>query len=205
MKVAGVTVLAMAGVSSAFHVPLTTRTSTTPAKPTAVAKASVSEETREALIAIGGYDVETFNKPLDPFNFAQWVDPVQLREYEVVHCRVAMLAFVGFLFPEMFYMFDSTDITSPHGLEAIQQASPLGMAQIIGACGIVEANKWKHAQSGSTKPFYDPFMLWPKTEKEQEKMKMKELKNGRLAMLGWASFVSAALIPGSVPDALIPF
>lgn len=69
----------------------------------------------------------------------------------------------------------------------------------------VEAAKWKHEQSGDSSPFYDPFKGWPKTENEQEKMKMRELKNGRAAMLCWASFMSAALIPGSVPDFCIPF
>ncbi len=68
-----------------------------------------------------------------------------------------------------------------------------------------EAAQWKHQQSGETTPFYDPFKGWPKTEAAQEKMKMRELKNGRAAMLCWASFISAALIPGSVPDFCIPF
>lgn len=68
-----------------------------------------------------------------------------------------------------------------------------------------EAAQYKHQQSGETTPFYDPFKGWPKTEEAQEKMKMRELKNGRAAMLCWASFVSAALIPGSVPDFCLPF
>ncbi|CAM9307521.1 unnamed protein product [Discosporangium mesarthrocarpum] len=206
MKVTGMSVLAFAGVSSAFHVPSAPRTATRSSSTKLhITAQRTAEEAKEALIAIGGFDVETAKKPLDPLNFAMWVDPVKLREYETVHCRVAMLACVGFAFPEIYGMFDATDVTSPHGLEAIQQASPVAIAQIVAACGIVEANKYKHAQSGSEKPFYDPFMLWPKTEAKQEQMKMRELKNGRLAMLAWASFVSAALIPGSVPDFAIPF
>lgn len=68
-----------------------------------------------------------------------------------------------------------------------------------------EAAQWRHEQSGATTPFYDPFKRYPKSEAAQEKMKMRELKNGRAAMLCWASFVSAALIPGSVPDFCLPF
>lgn len=102
-------------------------------------------------------------------------------------------------------MFDSQDVTSANAIEALLQTSPLALAQIVGVCGVVEAAQWRHQQSGSDKPFYDPFKQWPKTEAKQEAMKMKELKNGRAAMLCWASFLSADLIAGSVPDFAIPF
>lgn len=102
-------------------------------------------------------------------------------------------------------MFDATDVQSANGIDALFQTAPEAWAQIIGACGIAEAAQWRHEQSGATTLFYDPFKQWPKDEKKQKSMQMRELKNGRAAMLCWASFISAALIPGSVPDFAIPF
>lgn len=106
---------------------------------------------------------------------------------------------------EIFGMFDATDVQSANGIDALFQTAPEAWAQIIGACGIAEAAQWRHQQSGATTPFYDPFKQWPKTEQKQKAMQMRELKNGRAAMLCWASFIAAALIPGSVPDFAIPF
>ncbi|CAM9189108.1 unnamed protein product [Sphacelaria rigidula] len=159
----------------------------------------------DSLKAIGGYDVETMGKPLDPLMLSKYIPAETLRKHETVHCRVAMLACVGYAFPQIFGMFDSQDVTSANAIEALLQTSPLALAQIVGVCGVVEAAQWRHQQSGSDKPFYDPFKQWPKTEAKQEAMKMKELKNGRAAMLCWASFLSADLIAGSVPDFAIPF
>lgn len=52
-----------------------------------------------SLEAIGGYDVETLGKPLDPLHLAKYIPAETLRKYETVHCRVAMLACVGYAFP----------------------------------------------------------------------------------------------------------
>lgn len=52
-----------------------------------------------SLKAIGGYDVETAGKPLDPLKLAKYIPVEALRKYETVHCRVAMLACVGYAFP----------------------------------------------------------------------------------------------------------
>lgn len=38
-------------------------------------------------------------KPLDPLNLAKYIPAETLRKYETVHCRVAMLACVGYAFP----------------------------------------------------------------------------------------------------------
>lgn len=56
-----------------------------------------------SLEAIGGYDVETMGKPLDPLNLAKYIPAETLRKYETVHCRVAMLACVGYAFPREFH------------------------------------------------------------------------------------------------------
>ncbi|CAM9756587.1 unnamed protein product [Ectocarpus fasciculatus] len=208
MKITGAAVLGMVASTQAFHMPANVKTSMARRSSTSLGSAiePLSDaEAKASLEAIGGYDVETGGKPLDPLHLAKYIPAETLRKYETVHCRVAMLACVGYAFPQIFGMFDATDVQSANGIDALFQTAPEAWAQIIGACGIAEAAQWKHQQSGETTPFYDPFKGWPKTEVQQEKMKMRELKNGRAAMLCWASFVSAALIPGSVPDFCLPF
>ena len=54
---------------------------------------------KASLEAIGGYDVETGGKPFDPLNLCKYIPAETLRKYETVHCRVAMLACVGYAFP----------------------------------------------------------------------------------------------------------
>lgn len=39
-------------------------------------------------------------------------------------------------FPEIFGMFDATDVTSANGIEALFQTAPEALAQIVGACGM---------------------------------------------------------------------
>lgn len=53
----------------------------------------------DSLKAIGGYDVETMGKPLDPLMLSKYIPAETLRKHETVHCRVAMLACVGYAFP----------------------------------------------------------------------------------------------------------
>lgn len=59
----------------------------------------VGVQYKASLEAIGGYDIETGGKPLDPLKLAKWIPAETLRRYETVHCRVAMLACVGYAFP----------------------------------------------------------------------------------------------------------
>jgi hypothetical protein len=48
---------------------------------------------------------------------------------------------------------------------------------------------------------YDPFKLFKKmTEEEKARGRLKEINNGRLAMIGMMSFVAEAKVPGSVPS-----
>lgn len=63
-----------------------------------------SPQAAASLEAIGGYDVETMGKPLDPLHLAKYIPAEKLRKYETVHCRVAMLACVGYAFPRELYL-----------------------------------------------------------------------------------------------------
>jgi hypothetical protein len=150
-----------------------------------------------------------------------------LRESEVKHGRVAMFAFVGYLvhangitwpwpmtlegapFPKV--------SNAPEAWDAIPEAAKVQIVLFIGFLEYwSEANRDKHYMAGGkigdfpdfdTKyipggalNYYDPFG-WSKNKSEEAKANglVKEINNGRLAMLGIFGFLCEAKIPGSVP------
>jgi len=115
-----------------------------------------------------------------------------------------MLATVGWFAPKVFGTFDSQDVTTTDPIDAIMQADPQWWAQFILLCGVFE--NWKYQKEmegksflGDADPAVDYANLWPSDAKAQETLRIKELKNGRLAMIGIAGLVSNHFIPGSCP------
>jgi hypothetical protein len=117
-----------------------------------------------------------------------------------------MLATVGWVFPKMVGTFDGpVDTTDP--MAAILKSDPQWWAQFAIFCGTIEAIKYRAELEGKSytgdvgsDAAIDWSSSWGKMdEKKREAMAMKELKNGRLAMIGIASFVSNYYIQGSVP------
>jgi len=90
-------------------------------------------------------------------------------------------------------------------MEAILQADPQWWAQFLLICGIGEFFKYKQEQAGKSFIGEGPAAVdWARKwdaldDAEKQDMRMKEIKNGRLAMIGFASYVAAYYIPGSVP------
>ena len=140
----------------------------------------------------------------DPFGLAQWAPADVLRKAELAHGRSAMLAVVGWEVPKIF-MFDSADVASPDPIKAILDADSQWWAQFVILCGTIEAIKYRGEFNGQSYTGDGPAVIdwtkkWEKlSDDEKQAMRTKELKNGRLAMLGIASFLSNYYIPGSVP------
>jgi len=136
---------------------------------------------------------------------AEWAPVDFLRKAELSNGRSAMLANVGWFWPKLVGTFDSDDVTTSDPIEAIMQADPQWWAQFIIFCGTIEAIKYRAELEGKSYTGEGPAAIdwakqWDKLDSSQkESMRLKELKNGRLAMLGFASFVSNYFIPGSVP------
>mmetsp|Transcript_36116 Transcript_36116/g.53845 ORF Transcript_36116/g.53845 Transcript_36116/m.53845 type:complete len:290 (-) Transcript_36116:85-954(-) len=150
----------------------------------------------------------------DPLGFAREGLPLndakRLREAEVQHSRVAMIACVGYFAGEA-VQNGPFAITGPAN-DQLQQM-PLAAFALLTA-GIAAAELYR-AKLGWVEPKmqigsktlwtlrdtyypgdlgFDPLGLKPKDNYEFQRMQTKELSHGRLAMLGWAGMCSQELV-----------
>merc|ERR1719472_573055 len=150
----------------------------------------------------------------DPLGFSRNVDELEmnrLREAEITHGRVGMLAAAGFLVQENFHPLFSGD-----GGPAIQQIPALpvplwfGMTLAIGVAETVRIQKgWANPYEGMDNVQrlkegytpgdlgFDPLGLKPTDPAEFKTMQEKELSHGRLAMLAAAGFMAQEAVTGA--------
>lgn len=128
------------------------------------------------------------------------------RKAELANGRVAMLAFAGWYWPSVVGTFSSDDVTTTDPVDAILQADTQWWAQFIILCGTIEGLKYKADLEGTTSyigdgpAFFDYTGKWNKMDDaEKKKIRLQELKNARLAMLGVIGLFSDHFIPGAVP------
>jgi hypothetical protein len=168
---------------------------------------------------------ESSFEPWDPMGFcllskvsANNPDVAFLREAELKHGRICMLAFVGILFTSggTHLPGDAFDAATqagwPLSLGAIQKTNPGVVAQALATIGLVEGvtntnrgpwwdGLWFGEREGSSVVAgdlgWDPLKLMPKDPKAADAMRMKELKNGRLAMLAVMGIFAQYLNTGS--------
>jgi len=164
-----------------------------------------------------------FGSVWDPLGLAEYGSDETLawfRHAEVKHGRVAMAAFVGWWvvgagirFPgELAHGLDFASIPSK-GLEAWDAVPGWGKAQMLLAAGLIEfhdelffSRRGTHYMRGGTPGknmvpgLYDPAGFSKgRSEEALAKGRDREIKNGRLAMIGVMGLYAAATIPGSVP------
>ena len=152
------------------------------------------------------------NAEFDPLGFAENFDPKWLREAELKHGRVSMLAVVGWL-AQMY----GPHLPSPDGIydkanpiDAFFAVGPSPIAQIFitigalesinhnGKMGMTDMHKDTDREVGRMSlPFYGAKFLDGKSDKEKNDMKLKEIKNGRLAMCAIGGLVHHAILEGS--------
>jgi len=169
-----------------------------------------------ALTDMAGISTEVGNKVWDPLKLSENMDEGNLkliRAAELKHCRVAMLATVGWAWTATGTHFEGMLSNHPpvSFADAAAAANPLaaaamvpgaGIWQMILAIGALEVN-WesRFPSNECAGNFGVPAIT--SDPAEFRKLEDAELKNGRLAMLGIISFACAVGIPGSVP--LYPF
>lgn len=174
-----------------------------------------------AVADMEGTGPETGGKVFDPMGLSKIAGPETLAWYraaELKHSRVAMAAVTGWayvssggpLFPG--YLSIEKGITfeslGRDGYAAWDAMPVDGKAQIIGIVGLLElfgeASVKPHYMSGGTPGkiplLWDPIGFTNRLSSETlARKRTAELKNGRLAMIGVMSLVSAHYIPSSVP------
>jgi len=158
----------------------------------------------------------------DPFDFVSGksVDEIKmLREAEVTHGRVAMLATVGFIAQErahfLFVEPDKDIGPAIRHLDEVRQVSPAffeGLGFVIACAELYRSQRgWLNPTANGLGDYprllsqeyypgdigFDPLGLKPKDADEFAEMATKELQHGRLAMLAVAGFVAQELVDGS--------
>ena len=155
----------------------------------------------------------------DPFNFAgnDSKKLYTMREAEVKHGRIAMLASVGWFVSELLdkriaHIFhlpavlghgDKVPSLLNGGLELI---SPVYWFTVLGVAGVLEVwSMSKEANPLAGDYGFDPFGFYPSDNAEQERMQLAEIKNGRLAMMAITGFAYQELFTNSGVIHSIPF
>jgi Chlorophyll A-B binding protein len=149
----------------------------------------------------------------DPLGFSsdkELTGAKRLREAEVMHCRVAMMAVIGYLIaentPTVAFGFEHPIIAN----NMIPEISGVVMFPFFLAINIAEAFRanrgWVEPGVGELftlrESYYpgdlgfDPLGLKPTNAKEFASMQEKELSNGRLAMIAAAGFCAQEQING---------
>lgn len=163
-------------------------------------------------IAKASNPVLNYYDPLDLVNFPIGDSRVEtigwLRQAEIKHGRVAMAAFVGYCVQSqgVRWTFDGpwaeVGLTPEQQWDAISPDFKWAIISIVGFLEFAdEADTTGHYVYGEKEPGRHPFYQ-RETNRSAESLlegKIKEINNGRLAMVGIMSLVSASSISGSVP------
>merc|ERR1719238_1113665 len=139
----------------------------------------------------------------DPLYFSDFLDIKWLREAELKHGRICMLATTGYFLQE-FYSLPNYPGYSANPVEAFSSVPPEGLLQIVLFMGWLEvtANKGKYTmmnmfEDGRTPGDlgFDP-LKFGENKATRERLEMAELKNGRLAMIAFSGMIHQTFVTG---------
>eukprot|EP00285_Hemiselmis_virescens_P016900 CAMPEP_0173379050 /NCGR_PEP_ID=MMETSP1356-20130122/2130_1 /TAXON_ID=77927 ORGANISM="Hemiselmis virescens, Strain PCC157" /NCGR_SAMPLE_ID=MMETSP1356 /ASSEMBLY_ACC=CAM_ASM_000847 /LENGTH=223 /DNA_ID=CAMNT_0014332319 /DNA_START=18 /DNA_END=689 /DNA_ORIENTATION=+ len=136
----------------------------------------------------------------DPLGFSDYYDVKWMQEAEIKHGRVCMLAALGMMFPE-FTKLPQFSGMSTNPLEAFYQVGPIAWIQIFAFIGILESVSYDKIYYGDSAPGdlgFDPLRL-SKDPASKAHYAAAEVKNGRLAMLGFSGMLHHSLLTKTGP------
>jgi len=148
----------------------------------------------------------------DPLGFSETFDVKWLREAELKHGRVSMLAVTGWLAQSAGLHLPGGEgvFSTTNPIDAVFTVGPNAWAQLMvgigfleyqnhnGKLSMVDMHDDKDREVGSfTNPLYGAKILKGKSDEYLVDIKTKELKNGRLAMLAIGGLVHQTIIQGS--------
>ena len=175
----------------------------------------------------------------DPVGFAEIMDIKWMREAEIKHGRVAMLATIGYTYPEMPWFaqaFPGDAYSHSNPIKAALAVPPEAWAQVVLFCGVMEWSRspcinhyfhaidatpvrWRAPESlvdlrtglnggkvtmmtmfdGTSRApgdfGWDPMGLM--SPANEERMKMRELQHGRLAMIAIGGMIHGSFVTGT--------
>jgi len=143
-------------------------------------------------------------KGFDPLGCTDALPVYWMREAELKHGRVCMLATLGWIttdlgvrFPGQMYQVST--IEAHNALVDEGQMQPfLGaifIAELYGAYALIEG--WGGDIDRSAGDFFLGKSFLPKDQEGEKNMKLKELENGRLAMLAFGGIATGAVLTGN--------
>nr|AAP80712.1 light-harvest protein [Griffithsia japonica]AAP80722.1 light-harvest protein [Griffithsia japonica] len=133
----------------------------------------------------------------DPLGLSNLVDIKWLQESEIKHGRVCMLAVAGILAQEFVHLPDPR-YANPLATEALNQVPSAALWQIFLFCGLAEfvlhKGKISYVDMFSDGAVPGELGFNPMNLKISDDMKLKEIKNGRLAMCAVGGFIHSMFI-----------
>ncbi|KAG5189284.1 light harvesting complex protein [Tribonema minus] len=148
---------------------------------------------------LAGADTET-NGVWDPLGLSNSGNLYKYRACELKHGRVAMLATLGALVQTFYTLPDPVFANGAKPQTAAAElftTRPEALWQILLACGVVELLYLK--QDPEKAPGDLGWGLYPSTEEELSTLQLKELKNGRLAMVAITGMFLQEKLTGQGP------
>jgi light-harvesting complex I chlorophyll a/b binding protein 1 len=169
-----------------------------PAEPAVIYSEALPFLTRRASLGPVGQYVGDVG--FDPLGFTEIFSIEWLREAEIKHGRVSMLAFVGFVFTDFYHLpgFDYTTLEAHDACVASGAMSQLvlwlGALEVVSFIGIDQMLRGSGREPGDFG--FDPLGFGSDPEKLAD-LRMKELANGRLAMFAFGGVVTQAVLTGN--------